>query len=45
MLNNIRKYVLGSLQFGAFPYDFKSESEAYKKSRVVIMGVPSKKGN
>src|SRR3989337_1182407 len=40
MLNDIRKYVLGSLQFGAFPYDFKSESEAYKKSRVVIMGVP-----
>ena len=30
MLNDIRKYVFGSLQFGAFPYDFKSESEAYK---------------
>ncbi|MBI2470609.1 MAG: agmatinase [Planctomycetes bacterium] len=40
MLNVIRKHVLGSLQFGAFPYDFKSDSEAYKKSRVVIMGVP-----
>ncbi|MDO8140818.1 MAG: agmatinase [Candidatus Brocadiales bacterium] len=40
MLNDIRKYVLGSLQFGAFPYDFKSDSEAYKKSKVVLMGVP-----
>lgn len=40
MLNDIRKYVLGSLQFGAFPYDYKSDSEAYKKSKVVIMGVP-----
>ena len=40
MLSDIREYVLGSLQFGAFPYDFKSDSEAYKKSNVVIMGVP-----
>ena len=40
MLNDIRKHVLSSLQFGAFPYDFISDSEAYKKSRVIIMGVP-----
>ncbi|MDE2216006.1 MAG: agmatinase [Planctomycetota bacterium] len=40
MLSDIREHVLGSLQFGAFPYDSKSDSEAYKKSKVVIMGVP-----
>ena len=40
MLNDIRKYVLSALQFGAFPYHFISDSEAYKNSKVVIMGVP-----
>ena len=40
MLNDIREYVLSSLQFGAFPNDFKSDSDAYKQSKVVIMGVP-----
>lgn len=40
MLRNIRQYVLSSLQFGAFPYDFKSDSDAYKHSKVIIMGVP-----
>ncbi|HHT9110818.1 MAG TPA: agmatinase [Candidatus Brocadiaceae bacterium] len=40
MLSEIRKYVLSSLQFGAFPYEFKSEGDAYKRSKIVIMGVP-----
>lgn len=40
MLNHIRECVLSSLQFGAFPNDFKSDNDAYKRSRVVVMGVP-----
>ncbi len=40
MLKTIRKYVLGSLQFGAFPYNITNESDLYKKSKVVILGVP-----
>lgn len=40
MLQNIRKSVLFSRQFGAFNYDFKSEIDAYKKSKVIIFGVP-----
>lgn len=40
MLSDIRKYILSSLQFGAFPYDFKNESDAYKGSKVVIIGAP-----
>jgi agmatinase len=40
MLNNIREYTLSSLQFGAFPYHFKDDSDAYKGSKVIIMGVP-----
>ncbi len=40
MLSDVREYLLSSLQFGAFPYDFKNESDAYKASKVVIMGVP-----
>ena len=40
MFSEIRKFVLSSLQFGAFPYNFKSEGDAYKHSKVVIMGVP-----
>ena len=40
MLNDIKEYALSSLQFGAFPYSFKSDSDAYRGSKVVIMGVP-----
>lgn len=40
MLDDIRRYVLSSLQFGAFPNDFKSDNDAYKRSKVVILGVP-----
>ncbi len=40
MLSDLRKYLLSSLQFGAFPNDYKNENEGYKKSKVVIMGVP-----
>lgn len=40
MVDNIKEYTLSSLQFGAFPYDFKNDCEAYKNSRVVIIGVP-----
>ena len=40
MLNNVRRHVLSSLQFGAFPNEFKNESDAYKRSKVIIMGVP-----
>ncbi|OHB90167.1 MAG: agmatinase [Planctomycetes bacterium RIFCSPHIGHO2_02_FULL_40_12] len=31
---------MSSTPFGAFKYDFKDETEAYEKSKVVIMGVP-----
>lgn len=40
MLTEMRKYVLSSLQFGAFPYDFKNDIEAYKRTKVTIVGVP-----
>jgi len=40
MLNNVRRHVLSSLQFGAFPNEFKNESDTYKHSKVIIMGVP-----
>lgn len=40
MLSNTRKYVLSSQQFGAFPYQFKNDNDAYKRSKVVIIGVP-----
>lgn len=32
--------MISSTPFGAFKYDFKDETEAYEKSKVVIMGVP-----
>lgn len=40
MLRNIRNHVLGSLQFGAFPYDYENDDEAYARSKAVIFGVP-----
>ncbi len=40
MDNNIKKYILSSVPFGAFKYDFKDEAEAYERSKVVIVGVP-----
>jgi len=40
MLDRLRKSVLSSIQFGAFPYNFKNEEDAYRKSSIVIMGVP-----
>ncbi len=40
MLNKVKEYVLNSQQFGAFPYDFKNENDAYKRSKIIIMGVP-----
>src|SRR3989338_7949602 len=39
-MSKIRKYMISSTPFGAFKYDFKDETEAYEKSKVVIMGVP-----
>jgi agmatinase len=39
-MNNIRKYMISSSPFGAFKYDFKDDSEAYERSKVVIVGVP-----
>jgi agmatinase len=39
-MSNIRKYMISSTPFGAFKYDFKDETEAYEKSKVVVMGVP-----
>ena len=32
--------MLSSSPFGAFKYDFKDETEAYERSKVVILGVP-----
>jgi agmatinase len=40
MDNNIKKYMISSSPFGAFKYDFKNETEAYERSKVVILGVP-----
>ena len=40
MLSEIKKYVISSLPFGAFPYNFKNDSEAYRRSSIVVMGVP-----
>lgn len=40
MDNNIKKHILSSSPFGAFKYDFKDETEAYERSKVVILGVP-----
>ncbi|MDN3514453.1 MAG: agmatinase [Candidatus Brocadia sp.] len=40
MLDDIREYMLSSSQFGAFPYSFKNENDAYKGCNVVIVGVP-----
>ena len=40
MLSDIKEYTLSSLQFGAFPTDYQDADEAYKNSRVVILGVP-----
>ncbi|MCF6158391.1 MAG: agmatinase [wastewater metagenome] len=40
MLSTIRKHVLSSQQFGAFPYHFKNDNDAYRRSKVAIMGVP-----
>lgn len=40
MLDRLKKRVLSSIQFGAFPYDYKDENNAYCRSKVVIMGVP-----
>lgn len=40
MLSDIKEYTLSSLQFGAFPNDYCDDDEAYKNSRVVILGVP-----
>ncbi|MFQ5963025.1 MAG: agmatinase [Candidatus Scalinduaceae bacterium] len=39
-MSNIKKHILCSAPFGAFPYNFKEETEAYDKSKVVILGVP-----
>ncbi|ODS31397.1 MAG: arginase [Candidatus Scalindua rubra] len=39
-MSNIKKYLLSSAPFGAFKYDFKDETEAYERSKVVILGVP-----
>ena len=40
MLKVIRENLLSSQQFGAFPYFNKNEDEAYKRSEVIIIGVP-----
>lgn len=40
MLSAIKKYVLSSQQFGAFPYHYKSDMDAYGRSKVIITGVP-----
>ncbi len=40
MLSEIKEYTLSSLQFGAFPYNFRNDSDAYKNSRVIVLGVP-----
>ncbi|MBM4053251.1 MAG: agmatinase [Planctomycetes bacterium] len=40
MLKKIRRSVLSSRQFGAFNYDFRSEIDAYNKSKIIIFGVP-----
>ncbi|MGQ3684209.1 MAG: agmatinase [Candidatus Loosdrechtia sp.] len=40
MLDKIKKNILGSQQFGAFPYKFKNEHDAYKRSKVILVGVP-----
>lgn len=40
MLKKLRDSVLSSVQFGAFCYNFKSELEAYNKSKVILFGVP-----
>lgn len=40
MLKDLREYILSSLQFGAFSYDFQNENDSYKNSKVVIIGVP-----
>ena len=39
-MSNIKKHMLISAPFGAFKYDFKDETEAYERSKVVIVGVP-----
>lgn len=39
-MSNIKKHILCSAPFGAFKYDFKDETEAYERARVVIVGVP-----
>ncbi len=40
MNHNAKKHILSSSPFGAFKYDFKDETEAYERSKVVILGVP-----
>lgn len=40
MLRVVKEHTLNSLQFGAFPYDYQDDNEAYKNSKVVILGVP-----
>jgi agmatinase len=40
MNHNAKKHILSSASFGAFKYDFKDETEAYERSKVVILGVP-----
>ncbi len=39
-MSNIKKYIINSSPFGAFKYDFKDDTEAYDRSKVVIVGVP-----
>ena len=40
MLKKLRESVSSSIQFGAFCYNFKSEVDAYNKSKVILLGVP-----
>ena len=39
-MSDIKKYMISSSPFGAFKCDFKNETEAYERSKVVILGVP-----
>jgi len=40
MLSNFKTYLPVSSQFGAFPCRFVEESDAYKQSKVLILGIP-----